>query len=65
MDVTSIARASTSIPQNSVQATAQTKMLRNSMDDQTQVAQNLLQSLPQSQSVISPSYLGRNIDVKF
>jgi hypothetical protein len=67
MNVASASSASINLKQNpdySTDSTAQTKMLRDSMDEQTQVAQKLIQEIPQSQTVMNPSYLGRNIDTR-
>jgi hypothetical protein len=64
MNVASASSASINIKQSQVHSTAQTKMLRNSMDEQTQVAQKLIQEIPQSQTVMNSSYLGRNIDTR-
>ena len=65
MNVSSIPSASTSVQPGQVQNAVQVKVLHKSMDDQAQIAQNLLQALPQNQNSINSSYLGRNIDVRF
>lgn len=63
MDVMGIANAYSGMKQNQVQMAVQTQMLRDSMDNQVQAAQDLLKSLPQ-QTALTPSYLGRNIDIR-
>jgi Putative motility protein len=65
MDVTSIASSNIALMQNQNMTAIQTKVLRNSMDTQAQVAQGVLQALPQNQTVLNPSGIGGNFDAKF
>jgi hypothetical protein len=64
MDVASVSSARVNMKQSQVQSMAQTKMLRDSMDQQAQAAQKIVQAIPQSQTVLNPSYLGRKIDTR-
>jgi hypothetical protein len=64
MDVTSVSGASSNLNQSQIHTAVQTKMLNNIMNDQNQAAQQLIQALPQSQTVLNPSYLGRNVDIR-
>jgi hypothetical protein len=65
MAVASVSSARVNMKQNQVQSAAQTRVLRNSMAEKEQAAQKIVQSVPQqSQTVLNPSYLGRNIDTK-
>lgn len=64
MDVASVSSARVNMKQSQVQSMAQTKMLRDSMDQQAQTAQKIVQAIPQSQTVLNPSYLGRKIDTR-
>ncbi len=64
MNVASVSSASTNLRQSELQTAAQTKMLRNSMDDQANMVNQLMQARPQPQTVINPSYSGRNIDIR-
>ncbi len=64
MNVASVSSASTNLRQSELQTAAQTKMLRNSMDDQANMVNQLMQARPQPQTVINSSYLGRNIDIR-
>lgn len=64
MNIASVSSASTNLRQSEVHSAAQTKMLRNSMDDQTKMVDQLIQEIPKSQTVMNPSYLGRNIDTR-
>jgi hypothetical protein len=64
MDVASVFSASSNLIQSQIHTTVQTKMLNNIMNDQNQAAQQLIQALPQSQTVLNPSYLGRNVDIR-
>ncbi|HBF38628.1 MAG TPA: hypothetical protein DDW50_15085 [Firmicutes bacterium] len=64
MNVASVSSASMNLKQSELHSAAQTKMLRNSMDDQTEMADQLIQDIPQSQTVMNSSYLGRNIDMR-
>ncbi len=62
MDLMSIAYAFSDMKQIQVQSEFQTQVLRNAMDTQTQMAQDLLQVLAAS-AAINPPYLGNNLDV--
>ncbi len=64
MNIASVSSASTNLRQSEVHSAAQTKMLRNSMDDQTKIANQLIQEIPKGQTVMNSSYLGRNIDTR-
>jgi hypothetical protein len=64
VDVASVSSARINMQQSQVRSTAQTKMLHNSMDQQAQAAQKIMQAIPQNQTVLNPSYLGRNIDTR-
>lgn len=64
MDAAAIAGASTTLKLQQVQQDVQTRMLKMGMDTQTQLAEQLIQAIPQA-AVVNPPHLGQNIDVKF
>ena len=64
MDVATVSSARVNMKQGQVQSAAQTKILHDSMDQQAQAAQKIIQAIPQSQTVLNPSYLGRRIDTR-
>lgn len=63
MDVSGIAGASIDMRTQQVQMSVQTRMLKMSMDSQTQMAQDLMSLL--SSAPVNPPHLGQIIDVKF
>jgi hypothetical protein len=62
-DVLSIASAYTYMQQTQLQSQIQTQVLRNAMDTQSQIMQELLQGVSAAAAPVNPPYLGNNIDM--
>lgn len=62
-DMMSIASAYSGMQMNQLQTAVQTQLLRNAMDAQTQLSQELLQGMAGPSVKMNPSHLGNNLDV--
>lgn len=63
MDTNAIGSLSTALAQSNVSDAISVRVLKKAMEVEAQSALQLLQALPQSNTV-NPSHLGQNVDVK-